>query len=139
VSESTNRLSELLGERARFAATGDGGQVVEVHAEVEFATLAVVGDGDRLTRLGVIPQCRGIGHAHHLEPHQRLGDLQRLWDHPAQRLGVRAVDDGEIFTVEEAVRSRKERRCVHRRGELFSDLGYAHGRPPFWGDIRRSP
>lgn len=51
-------LAELLGECAGFAATGDGGQVVEVHAKVEFAALAVVGDGNDLTRLGVITYWR---------------------------------------------------------------------------------
>ena len=50
-------------------------------------------------------------------------NLQRFWDHPAQRLGVGAVHGGEIFAVEESVRAGEKCWCVHRRGELLPDFG----------------
>ena len=72
------------------------------------ADLALEADRNHLPGFGVIAKTGGVGHADEFVFDERLSDLQRLRHHRRERLGIGFVGDNEIFTVEEAIRTRRE-------------------------------
>jgi hypothetical protein len=112
---------ELFGKTSQLTPTGDRRLVVQGHGMHLGTTPSAEMHRNHLTRLGVVAEPRGVGHADELVLDDRLVDLQRLRDHGPQRVVAGAVRHDEILALDEALQPRRKRGARHRHSECAND------------------
>mmetsp|Transcript_49009 Transcript_49009/g.115130 ORF Transcript_49009/g.115130 Transcript_49009/m.115130 type:complete len:287 (+) Transcript_49009:1876-2736(+) len=127
------RGGQLLRKPPEFAPAGDWRMVVQIHRMQVVALDTLVFNRNHLAGFRVITKAGRVRHADEFVLHHRLGHLQGLRHHGAQRVQISLIRDDQEFAVDESIRTRRKCRVRQRHGKgARQDFRTVHTTTP-WG------